>query len=147
MTGISEMTAMYENFIKALPFDNKLFEDTYKNNSTLNEKFAEVMISAAAKNTDVTSKWAKDTLTKMSGLAQSKTDAADYAKTITDFASDQVEAATESMAAFAEIAKRTQMDFVEIMMTVGKDISEEATASVKQAKADVGSTEKKSTVK
>ena len=147
MTGISEMTAMYENFIKALPFDNKLFEDTYKNSATLNEKFAEVMIIAARKNTDVSSKWAKDTLIKMSGLAQSKTDGTDYAKTMTDFASDQVEAATESMAAFAEIAKRTQMDFVEIMMTVGKDISEEATASVKQAKADAASTEKKSTVK
>ena len=147
MTGISEMTAMYENFIKALPFDNKLFEDTYKNNATLNEKFAEAMISAAAKNTDVSSKWAKDTLTQMSGLAQSKTDGTDYAKTMTDFASDQVEAATESIAAFAEIAKRTQMDFVEIMMTFGKDISEEATASVKQAKADVASTEKKSTGK
>ena len=147
MTGISEMTAMYENFIKALPFDNKLFDDTYKNNATLNEKFAEVMISAAAKNTDVTSKWAKDTLTKMSGLAQSKTDAADYAKTITDFASDQVEAATESMAAFAEIAKRTQMDVVDIMMTVGKELNEEATASVKQATTDAASTVKKSTGK
>ena len=37
------------------------------------------------------------------------------------------------MAAFAEIAKKVQMETVELMLAAGKDISEDATAAVKKA--------------
>ena len=147
MAGISEMTAMYENIMKALPFDNKLFEETLKKNAGLNEKFASVLITAADKNTDISSKWTKDTLTRLSGLAKPQEETADYAKSMTDFASDQVEVVSESMAAFAETAKKAQMDFVEIMMTFGKDLSEEAAATVKKTTSDVSGLAKKQSVK
>jgi hypothetical protein len=47
------------------------------------------------------------------------------------------------MAAFAEIAKKVQMDTVELMMAAGKDLSEEATAVVKKATADATAAAKK----
>jgi hypothetical protein len=37
------------------------------------------------------------------------------------------------MAAFAEIAKKVQMETVELVMAAGKGAAEEATASVKKA--------------
>jgi hypothetical protein len=51
--------------------------------------------------------------------------------------------AAEHMAAFAEVAKKVQMETVELMLAAGKDLSEDATAAVKKATADVTSAAKK----
>ena len=47
------------------------------------------------------------------------------------------------MAAFAEVAKKVQMETVELMLAAGKDLSEDATAAVKKATAEVTSAAKK----
>jgi hypothetical protein len=47
------------------------------------------------------------------------------------------------MAAFAEIAKKVQMDTVELMLAAGKNASEETTAAMKKATADVTAQVKK----
>ena len=46
-------------------------------------------------------------------------------------------------AAFAEVAKKVQMETVELMMAAGKEASEEATAAVKKATAEVTTAAKK----
>ena len=104
-----------------------------------------VALEAAEKSAEISSKWTKDTLAKMSDMSKAKTEPADYAKSMTDFASAQAEVAAENMAAFAEIAKKVQMDTVELMMAAGKDMSEDATAAVKKATADATSAAKKAT--
>ena len=52
---------------------------------------------------------------------------------MTEFASAQAEVAAENMAAFAEVAKKVQTDTVDLMMTAGKDFSEDTSAAVKKA--------------
>ena len=47
------------------------------------------------------------------------------------------------MAAFAEVAKKVQMDTVELMLAAGKDMGEEATAAVKKATDEVSKATKK----
>ena len=44
---------------------------------------------------------------------------------------------------FAEIAKKVQMETVELMMAAGKEASEEATAAVKKATAEATTAVKK----
>ena len=51
--------------------------------------------------------------------------------------------AAENMAAFAEVAKKVQMETVELMLAAGKEASEDATNAVKKATADVTSVAKK----
>jgi hypothetical protein len=51
--------------------------------------------------------------------------------------------AAENLAAFAEIAKKVQMDTVEVMLAAGKNASEETTAAMKKATADVTAQVKK----
>ena len=46
-------------------------------------------------------------------------------------------------AAFAEVAKKVQMETVELMMAAGKEASEEASAAVKKATAEVTTAAKK----
>ena len=51
------------------------------------------------------------------------------------------------MAAFAEIAKKVQMETVELMMASGKDIQKEASAAVKKATEEVAKVSKKAAAK
>jgi len=138
-----DFTTMMKDMMGAFPVDTGAMEDMFKTSATLSEKLSGVALEAAEKSTEISSKWTKDTLSKLADMSKAKAEPADYAKSMTDFASAQAEVAAENMAAFAEIAKKVQMDTVELMMAAGKDFSEEATAAVKKATADATAAAKK----
>jgi len=138
-----DMTAMLKDMMGAFPVDTKAMDDAFKTTATLNEKLSGVALEAAEKSTEISAKWTKDTLTKLAEMSKAKAEPADYAKSMTEFASAQAEVTAENMAAFAEIAKKVQMDTVELMMAAGKDFSEDATAAVKKATNDATAAAKK----
>ena len=109
------------------------------------EKLSKVALEAADKSAEISTKWTKDTIGKLGDMTKVKDDAADYTKAMTDFASAQAELAAENMAAFAEIAKKVQMETVELMLAAGKDMGEEASAAVKKATDEVTKAAKKAT--
>ena len=133
MAKTQDITAVMKDMMGAFPVDTKAMEDAFKTTATLNEKLSSVAMEAAEKSADLSSKWTKDTIAKFSEMAKAKAEPADYAKAMTDFASASAEVAAENMAAFAEIAKKVQMETVELMMAAGKDMQEDATAAVKKA--------------
>ncbi|WP_136439209.1 phasin family protein [Pacificoceanicola onchidii] len=145
MAKAQDFTGMFKDMMGSFPVDTKAMEDAFKTSATMNEKLASVALEAAEKSSEISSKWTKDTLAKMADLSKAKAEPADYAKSVTDFASAQAEVAAENMAAFAEIAKKVQMDTVELMMAAGKDFSEDATAAVKKATDELTATAKKAT--
>ena len=141
----------YENpFAKMfadMPVDMSAFNDAFKNSAAMGEKFAKVALAAAEKNAEISSKWTKDTLAKLSAASKVQAEPADYSKVATDFASASVEAASEHVAAFAEVAKKVQMDTVELMLAAGKEAQAEATAAVKKATTEATDAVKKATSK
>ena len=143
MAKAQDMTAVLKDMMGAFPVDTAAMEDAFKTTASLNEKLSGVALTAAEKSTEISSKWTKDTLSKLAEMSKVKAEPADYAKAMTDFASASAEVAAENMAAFAEIAKKVQMDTVELMMAAGKDISEDATAAVKKATGEVTAAAKK----
>ena len=144
-TKTNDMTKMMQEMMGSFPVDTKAMTEAFKTSATLNEKMSKVAFEAAEKSSDISSKWTKDTLAKMSTIASAKEEPADYGKAITDFASAQAEMTSEAMAAFAEIAKKVQMETVELMLAAGKDISEDTTAAVKKATTDLTAAAKKAT--
>ena len=142
-----DMTAMFKDVMGAFPVDTTAFEDAFKNSAALNEKLTAVALTAAEKSSEISSKWTKDTLSKLGDMSKAKDEPADYAKAMTDFASAQAEVAAENMAAFAEVAKKVQMETVELLMSAGKEATEEATAAVKKATDEVTAAAKKATTK
>lgn len=138
-----DFTAVMKDLMGAFPVDTKAVEDAFKTQTTLSEKLSAVSIDAAQKSTELSAKWAQDTLAKMTDLSKAKTEPADYAKSMTDFASASAEAAADHMAAFAEIAKKVQSDTLELMMAAGKDISEDLTEATKKATTEMTSAAKK----
>ena len=147
MATPQDFTAVMKDMMGAFPVDTAPMEDAFKSTATLNEKLSGVALEAAEKSAEVSSKWAKDTLAKLTDMSKVKAEPADYAKAMTDFASASAEVAAENMAAFAEIAKKVQMDTVELMMAAGKDMTEDATAAVKKATDEVTAAAKKASAK
>jgi len=145
MAKTQDFTAVFKDMMGAFPVDTKALEESFKSQSTLAEKMSAVSIDAAHKSTELSAKWAQDTLTKMQTLTAAKAEPADYAKSVTDFASASAEAAAEHMSAFAEIAKKVQTQTLELMMAAGKDMSEDMTAAAKKAQTEMTAAAKKAT--
>ena len=143
----TDFTKVMSDMMGSIPMDMSAFGDVFKNQAAVADKMTKVALEAAEKSTEISSKWTKDTIAKMSDASAVKEEPADYSKSVTDFASAQAEMVAENLAAFAEVAKKVQMETVELMMAAGKEASEEATAAVKKATADVTTAAKKATAK
>ena len=145
MTKTQDFNKMFQDMMANFPMDMSIAQDAFKNQAALGEKMSKVALEAADKSTELASKWTKDTIAQLGAVTKVKSDPADYSKAVTDFASTSAEAATENMAAFAEIAKKVQMETVELMLAAGKDFSEDATAAVKKATEEATAAAKKAT--
>ena len=122
-----------QDFFAAFPVDVNAFQDASKNSAVLGEKLTGVALSAAEKSAEISNTWTKQTLAKLNNLSKNPVDPADYSKSLTDFASTQAEVAAENLAAYAEIAKKVQLDTVEVMMAASKQLSDEASTAIKTA--------------
>ena len=116
------MQDMMANF----PVDTSSMQEAMKSQSLLAERFARVALAAAERSTEISSRWAKDSIARMGELAAVREEPSEYAKAYSDFASASAEMAAEHMAAYAEVAKKVQMDTVDLMLTAGKDIAADA---------------------
>ncbi|MGE4327117.1 MAG: phasin, PhaP [Pseudodonghicola sp.] len=147
MAKTQDFTAMMKDMMGSFPVDTTAMEDAFKSTAALNEKLSAVAIEAAEKTSEISNNWTKDTLAKLAEVSKAKAEPADYAKSLSDFASAAAEVAAENMAAFAEIAKKVQMDTVELLMAAGKDMTQDATAAMKKATEEVTSAAKKAAAK
>ncbi len=145
MANNTDFTKTMQDMMASFPVDASAFQNAFKTQAAFGEKLSAVALQAAEKSNEISSKWAKETLAKLSAASKAKAEPADYSKSLSDFASAAAEMASENMAAFAEVAKKVQMETVELMMAAGKDASAEATAVVKKATDDATAAVKKAT--
>ncbi len=141
----NDFTKMMQDMMGAMPMDTKAMQDMFKSQAAFGERMSKVVLEAAEKSAEVSNKWTKETLARVGEVATVKPEPTDYAKSMSDFASTSAETAAEHLAAYAEIAKRVQMDTIELMMAAGKDMSADATAAVQKATADMTEAAKKAT--
>lgn len=145
MAKTQDFNTVMKDIMGAFPVDTKAMEDAFRNQAALSEKLSGVALDAAEKSADISGKWAKETLARLAEVSKAKAEPADYAKALTDFASANAEVAAENMAAFAEVAKKVQMDTVELLMAAGKDLQEDTAKAVKKATDEVTAAAKKAT--
>ncbi|MDJ0858705.1 MAG: phasin family protein [Dinoroseobacter sp.] len=143
MAKAEDFTKYVSDMMAAFPVDTTAMQDAFKSSAALGEKMSKVALDAADKSTEISTKWTKETIAKLGDVTAVKSEPTDYSKAMTDFASAQAEMAAENMAAFAEVAKKVQMETVELMLAAGKEVQEETTAAVKKATAEATSAAKK----
>ncbi len=147
MTNPQDFTKFFTEAMGAFPIDTSAFAGAFKNSAAMGEKMSRVALEAAEKSTEISGKWTKSTISKLGGVAVAKDEPVDYSKAMTDFASASAEMAAENMAAFAEVAKKVQMETIELVLAAGKDMQDETTAAVKTATNEVAKATKKATAK
>ena len=145
MAKAQDYTKALNDMMASFPVDLSAYQDAFKTQAQLGEKLSAVALDAAEKSTDVSSKWTQETLARLGSVSKAKTDPADYSKAMSDYAAAAAETAAENVAAFAEIAKRVQMETVELMLAAGKTAGEDAQAAVKKATDEVAKATKKAT--
>ncbi|PIE07601.1 MAG: Phasin [Rhodobacterales bacterium] len=123
---------MFQDMMGKFPVDMSAFEEAFRNQAQMGEKFSKVALEAAEKSAEISTRWTRDMLARVGEVTAAKDDAAAYSKAVTDFASAQAETVAENMAAFAEIAKSVQTETVELMMAASKDLGAEASAAMKK---------------
>lgn len=133
MTKPQDYTKMMQDMMQSFPVDGSSMQQAFKTQAAIGEKLARVALEAAEKSTEISSKWTKDMLAKVGEISKVKEEPADYSKAFSDFASTSAEMSSEHIAAFAEVAKRVQMETVELMLAAGKDFSQDATAAARKA--------------
>ena len=136
MAKTPDFTKALQDLFANFPIDTTSLKEAVKSQTALNEKLARVALSAAERSTEISAQWAKDSLARMGELAASREEPADYAKAMTDFATASAEVAAEHMASFGEVAKKVQMDTVDLMLTAGKDIAADAQKVAEKATRD-----------
>ena len=122
-----------QDMIGQFPFDTGAMQDAFRSYAQFGEKMSKVVLEAAEKSNEIQSKWTKDTLANMGQITLVKGEPTDYGKSVTDFASAQAEGTAETLAAYAEVAKKVQMETVELVLAAGKDAQEDANSAMKKA--------------
>lgn len=145
MAKTPDFTKTLQEMMSKMPIDTSSFQDAFKSQTALGEKMAKVALAAAERSTEISSQWAKDTIARLGELTASKEEPAEYAKAVSDFASAAAEMAAEHMAAFAEVAKKVQMDTVDLMLTAGKDLAADAQKAAEKATRETQAAVKKAT--
>ena len=145
MAKTPDMTKTMQDMMANFPVDTSSMQDAFKTQSALNEKLSRVALSAAERSTEISARWAKDSISRMGELAAVKQDPSEYAKAMSDFASAAAEMAAEHMAAYAEVAKKVQMDTVDLMLSSGKDFAADAQKAAEKATKEAQSAVKKAT--
>ena len=145
MAMTQDYSKMMKDMMGAFPMDTSAMQDMFKTQATFADRMSKIVLEAAQKSTEISAAWTKETLDKAASITTVKEDPADYTKAMTDFASSQAETSAESMAQFAEVAKKVQMDSVELMLAAGKDFSEDASAAMKKATGEATQAAKRAT--
>ena len=143
MAGTQDMNKFFENFMASFPMDSAIFDDAVEKQSAISKEYYDLFLGVAEKSTTVTYKWATETIAKMQKAPTYDGDPSSYAKSIGDFVSEQADVATENLAAYAEIAKKAQMDSLSLFLSTAKEVQTEAAAAVKKAANDVSPAKKK----
>ena len=122
MAKAQDFTGIMQDMMGNFPFDAAKVKDAFGAQAELGQKMAKVAMEAAEKSAEISTSWTKTTIERASKAADAKQDPADVNKAITESASSQAELISENLAAFAEVAKKVQMDTVEMVMAAGKDL-------------------------
>lgn len=99
-TKTTDFTKVMQDMMASFPVDASAFQNAFKTQAAFGEKLSKVALEAAEKSTEVSSKWAKETIAKLSGAAKAKAEPAEYTKAVTDFASAAAELAAENLGCF-----------------------------------------------
>ena len=108
----------FQDYTKA--FSNMAMNDAYQKTAANMEKAVSIALNAASEVVDINDRWAKDTLARAKGVAEERPSPENMVRTMQDYASSSWEASTQYLASYTEVARKAQMDAVELAIGTAK---------------------------
>ena len=130
MFNFEDYTKNFEKIMSQSPFK---VDDAMKSMMDYNTKVGKIALDTVKKNTELSQSWAKESLSALDPFVTGTEKPEDFMKIATDFVSSQTQSAPKHMAEFAEVAKKAQLETIDLMMKTGKDAQEELTNVAKKA--------------
>ena len=143
MSNSGDLNKLMKDMMGNFPFDTVDIEKAVKKSVSLNEKLANLSLDVAGTSTEISTSWANESFDKVRVAAEAKDEPVDYSKAIMDFWSAQTKIATKKMELFSDVLKKAQMETVQLMVSVGKDMTKDASEAVKKTTKDVTAASKK----
>ena len=130
MINFDDYKKNFEEMFSKSPIN---LEDFYKSVNDYNSKFSKIAFDTFKKNVEVSQAWTKETISGMDKLIKQQRNPEDYAKVASDFVTEQAQSSPKYMSELAEIAKKNQLDTIELFMQAGKEAKEEMNKAAKKA--------------
>ncbi len=116
MNQFQDYTRAFSDMASQLPLSPAAINDACQKAAAGFEKAASIALNATAEVVDINDRWAKDTLARAKGVAAEKPSPEDMAKAMQDYASSSWEASAQYLASYTEVARKAQMEAVELAM-------------------------------
>ena len=129
MFTFDEYTKNFEKFSAQNPFMSSHSLDGILE---FNSKLSKIALDTFKKNTELSQEWSKETLNSLETFTKTHKNPSDYSKVINDFVTQQTQSSPKHIAKFAEIAKKAQLDTIDLYMSAGKEMNEEMTKTAKK---------------
>ena len=117
----------FQNYAKALadmassfPLAPTSVKDTYQKAAENFEQATSIALNAASEVVAINDKWAKDTLARAKEVSRDNLAPEHVTKTFQDYASASWETSAQYLASYTEIARKAQMDAVELALGSAK---------------------------
>ena len=109
-----------KDFLSNLPTDSATLNKSLKQIVNVNQKLSEVALSAAEQSAAVSSNWTRQILDKMDNISKEGNEPADYMRKVSELSSSAFETATNNLTSYAEIARKIQVETLEVLLSAGK---------------------------
>ena len=129
MFTFDEYTKNFEKFSTQNPFISSHSLDGILE---FNSKLSKIALETIKKNTELSQEWSKETLNSLETFTKAHKNPSDYSKVTNDFVTQQTQSSPKYIAEFAEIAKKAQLDTIDLYMSAGKEMNEEMTKTAKK---------------
>ena len=130
MFNFEDYTKNFEKIMSQSPFK---IDDAMKSMMDYNTKVGKIALDTVKKNTELSQSWTKESLSALDPFVKGTEKPEDFMKIANDFVSSQTQSAPKHMAEIAEVAKKAQLETIDLMMKTGKDAQEELTNVAKKA--------------
>ena len=129
MFTFDEYTKNFEKFSTQNPFMSSHSLDSI---FEFNSKLSKIALDTLKKSAELSQDWSKETLNSLDTFTKTHKNPSDYSKVINDFVTQQTQSSPKHIAEFAEIAKKAQLDTIDLYMSAGKEMNEEMTKTAKK---------------
>ena len=129
MFNFEDYSKSFEKMMSQSPVK---FDDAMKSVMDFNSKFGKIALDTVKKNAELSQDWAKESLSALDPFVKSTEKPEDFMKIATDYMSSQTQSTPKHIAEFAEVAKKAQLETIDLMMKAGKDAQEELSSVTKK---------------